>query len=131
STKSVILNWTSVPNAGAYRILRSDAGCNFGQTLVTTVTAPTTTFTETGLANGCNYFYRVQAVGSNSACDGAVSACNTATPQPVAGAVTPGQAGYPCASTVNHTVLDGNIGSSTTTVAIRSTTEPTPEVVTL
>ena len=131
STNSVILNWSSVPNANAYRILRSDAGCNFAQTIVTTVSAPTTTFTDTGLANGFTYFYRIQAVGSNTACDGAVSACTPATPQPFAGVVTLDKSAYSCSSTIALTVLDGNIGSATTTVAIRSTTESTPEVVTL
>jgi len=131
STNTVILNWTSVPGAGGYRVLRSDAGCGFAQTLVTTVAAPTTTYTDTGLANGFGYSYRVQAVGVNAACDGSVSACHTVAPQPFAGVVTLDKGSYACSSTIAITVLDGNVGASTTTVAIRSTTEPTPEVVTL
>jgi subtilisin-like proprotein convertase family protein len=131
STNSVQLSWTSVPNAASYRILRNDYGCNAGQAPVATVAAPTTTYTDIGLANGFNYYYRVQAVGTTPACESQVSACKTATPQPFAGVVTLDKPAYACASSIGISVLDGNIGSSTTAVSIRSTTEPTPEIVTL
>ena len=128
---SATLTWTAVPNAVSYYILRNDAGCTAGSTIVATVAAPTTTYTDSGLVNGFSNFYRVQAVGSNSACEGILSNCKTLTPQPFAGSVRLDASVYNCAAAMTVTVTDANIGGSTTTVAVSSATETTPETVTL
>lgn len=130
-SSSVGLSWTPVANAATYRILRNDAGCNAGSTIIATVTAPTTTYTDTGLANGFAEYYHVQAVGTNAACDGVLSNCSNATPQPFAGTVKLDASAYNCASTITITVTDANIGASTTTSTIASNAEPGGETVTL
>ncbi len=130
-TNSVALAWTAVPSAASYRVLRNDMGCGYSATVVAGVTAPTTTFTDTGLANGFGLYYRVQAVGANGSCDGTVSACRTATPQPFAGTVALDRAIYACLSTIGITVTDGNVGGPTASVTVRSTSEPGGEIVVL
>jgi hypothetical protein len=66
----VALSWTAVPNASKYWVFRTEghAGCNFGKTLIGTVT--TTSFTDTEVANGRQYCYVVMAVGTSDACFG-------------------------------------------------------------
>ncbi len=130
-SSSVGLSWTPVANAATYRIVRNDAGCDAGSTIVATVTAPATTYTDSGLANGFTEYYHVQAVGTNTNCDGVLSNCSSATPQPFAGAVKLDASAYNCASTITITVTDANIGSSTTTATIVSSAEPLGETVTL
>ena len=129
---SAVLNWTAVANATAYNILRNDASCDAGSTVVATVAAPTTTYTDTGLANGFPEYYRVQAVGANPACDGLLSNCQTVTPQPFAGVVKFDKPTYSCSGLINVTVTDGNIVGSTATVAITSALgEPGGETITV
>jgi len=123
------LNWTPVANAASYRVLRNEFGCAAGSTIVATTAA--TTFTDTGLANGFTEYYTIQAVGSNAACDGLVSNCQTATPQPFAGFVNLGAASYSCTGAIGVTVIDGNIGGATTSVHLSSTTDPAGETITL
>jgi hypothetical protein len=78
----VQLNWSAVPGATSYRVLRNDVRCEYSYTAVATVAAPATSYVDTGLANDFQEFYRVQAVGANGnlACESAVSACTPATP---------------------------------------------------
>jgi subtilisin-like proprotein convertase family protein len=123
------LNWTAVPGATGYNVLRNDASCSAGSTIIATV--PGTTFTDTGLSNGFPEYYAVQAVGTNPACDGRLSNCQAVTPQPFAGQVKLDAAAYSCASVVHVSVRDANIGGPTTTVKISSTTEPAGETITL
>ncbi|HEX6853172.1 MAG TPA: hypothetical protein VF139_17385, partial [Candidatus Polarisedimenticolaceae bacterium] len=92
---------------------------------------PGTQYVDTDLPNGTTFFYRVQAVGANSACDSPVSACAQGTPQPFAGTVKFNQPAYACSSLMQISVLDANIGAGTTTVQVSSTVEPTPETVVL
>jgi len=70
---SISLSWAPVPDAASYLVLRNDFGCSYSFSPVASL--PGTPYTDTGLA-GLTYYYRVQAVGSNSACDGPVSACH-------------------------------------------------------
>jgi fibronectin type 3 domain-containing protein len=130
-SSSASLSWDEVPDADSYLILRNDISCDHSFTIVGSVPAPSTTFTDSGLANGFVEYYMVQAVGSNSACDGPVSNCEAVTPQPYAGSVKFDRAAYGCSVTINIKIEDANIGSSTTTATIWSTTEATPETVTL
>jgi subtilisin-like proprotein convertase family protein len=126
---AAILNWTAVPNATAYNILRNDASCAAGSTIVATVAG--TTYTDTDLANGFAEYYRVQAVGANAACDGRVSNCLTVVPQPFVGVIKLDSATYSCAGTLHVTVVDGNVGAASTTVTLRSATEPGGETITV
>ncbi len=125
------LSWTPVTGAVGYNVLRTDAGCSAGQTIVATVAAPGTAYTDTGLADGFSESYRVQAYVANAACDGPVSSCAAVTPEPSAGTISTDRVLYNCASTVTVTVVDGNAGASTVTATIRSGTETTPETMTL
>jgi hypothetical protein len=84
-SSSARLMWTAVAGATGYKVLRNDAGCQAGWTSV--ATAPGTAFIDSGLANDFAEYYTVQAVGSNPACDGPLSNCQTVTPQPFAGTV--------------------------------------------
>ncbi len=59
--RQVTLNWNTSPNATSYRILRSLASGG-PYTLITTV-GPTS-YTNTALLNGTNYFYVVQAANA-------------------------------------------------------------------
>ena len=126
---SVALNWGTVAGATQYYVLRNDASCAAGFTIVATTAG--TTFTDTGLANGFTEYYRVQPVTTNPACDGVLSNCQTATPQPFAGVVKLDAAVYSCTSVVGITVIDGNAGSASVTVNVSSTSEPGGELVTL
>jgi hypothetical protein len=128
---SVGLGWTAVPNASSYLVLRNEAGCGSGSLVVATVAAPTTTYTDTPVPSDFPLYYTVEAEGVNAACDGPVSACQSATVQSFAGSISLGQAAYSCSSTIQITVKDGNVGSDTTSATIASTTEPAGETVVL
>lgn len=123
------LDWTAVAGATGYNVLRNDASCASGSTIIATV--PGTSFTDTGLANGFAEYYAVQAVGANAACDGRLSNCQAVIPQPFAGTVKLGALSYSCSGVIDVSVKDANIGGPTTTVTITSTTEPTGETITL
>ena len=128
---SVTVSWTAVPNAASYRVMRNDTGCSHAFTVIATVAAPATSYVDSGLPNAFPLNYRVEAVGANSSCDGPVSTCETATPQPYAGTLTLDRATYGCSMTINLTLRDANVGASTVAVQVWSTTEPTPETVVL
>jgi subtilisin-like proprotein convertase family protein len=123
------LNWTTVANATGYNILRNDASCAAGSTIVATVAG--TTFTDTNLANGFAEYYSVQAVGANTACDGLLSNCQAVVPQPFVGVIKLDYSTYNCAGTIGVTVVDGNVGAATTTVTLASATEPGGETITV
>jgi trimeric autotransporter adhesin len=123
------LTWTAVANATAYNVLRNDASCTAGSTIIATV--PGTTFTDTNLADGFPEYYSVQAVRANAACDGPLSNCRGVTPQPFAGLVKLNAASYSCQATINVSVNDANIGGPTTTVKLTSAAEPSGETITL
>jgi subtilisin-like proprotein convertase family protein len=128
-SSSASLSWTSVGGAVTYRVLRTDGGCDTASTTI--ATPPSINYTDTGLANGFTEYYHVQAMGSNPACEGVLSNCVNATPQPFAGTIKFDSSLYSCTGTISVSVLDANIGSGTTTVNIKSTTEPAGETITL
>lgn len=130
-SSSASLSWTAVANASSYNVLRNDIGCDGAYTIIATVAAPATTYTDSGLATGFPENYRVQAVGANSACTGTLSSCQTATPQPFAGSISLDRGTYGCSATITITVRDANIGAPSTAATIWSTREPGPTTVTL
>ena len=76
------LSWSAVAGATRYLVFRNEAGCDAGYTRVAEVTAPTTTYTDTTVVNGIEYFYRVQAVTASDSCAGPMSSCETVLPVP-------------------------------------------------
>ncbi|WP_180357733.1 fibronectin type III domain-containing protein [Streptomyces sp. NP160] len=72
---SVALAWTANPEGdlASYRVLRDG-------TAVATVTAPTTTWSDTGLTNGRTYQYALQAVDTHGNASAASSPAASATP---------------------------------------------------
>lgn len=78
---AVSLSWTAVPGAARYLVLRGDISCASTQNVIATVEAPETSYVDDGLLPGFTVYYRVQAQGSNPACDGPVSACVPAAAQ--------------------------------------------------
>jgi hypothetical protein len=127
----VSLSWTASANAANYLILRNEVDCDYSSNVIATVPAPTTSFTDSDLPNGLPFFYRVQAQAANAACESAVSNCASAAAQPFAGSIKLDRATYGCSTPITITVTDANVGSSTTTATIESTTEPVPETVLL
>ena len=128
----IVLNWGAVPGATSYWVLRSEgfAGCNFGKTRLANVVG--TTYTDNGVANGTPYYYNVVAQGATEACSGPASTCLTATPQPCAGSISLNHTVYNCQDTVIVNLVDSDlIGAGTQAVTFRSTTETTPESLTL
>jgi hypothetical protein len=77
STDSITLEWEAVPDAVEYRVFRTEghAGCEFGKLLLDTV--GDTTYTDSGMAEGRDYHYVVQAVGTTGECFSPVSECLT------------------------------------------------------
>ncbi len=129
---SVNLAWTPVAGASTYLILRNDQGCDAGHTIVATVAAPTTSYTDTDLPNGFTVYYAVQAQGANTACESALSNCSGITPQPFAGSIKLDRATYACqGGTIVISVRDANVGSSVTQATVFSTAETVPETVLL
>ena len=119
---SAQLTWTAVAGATGYNVLRNDMGCSAGSTVIATI--PGTTYTDGQLANGFTEYYRVQAVGLNQACDGPVSNCQSATPQPYAGTIKLDAGAYNCSSSVLVTVTDGNALGGSVPVTLASASEP-------
>lgn len=130
-SKSVSLSWTASANAANYLILRTDVGCDYSQNVVDTVAAPATAYTDVDLPNDFTVYYRVQAQGSNTACESAVSNCVGVAPQPFAGSIKLDKSKYSCTSTIVISVNDANVGAPTVDATIFSDTETTPETVVL
>src|SRR5262249_31564902 len=63
TTTSITLSWTTLAGATGYRILRSTDGTNYG---VVTTTANVTTYTDTSLVAGTEYYYHVIGVNASS-----------------------------------------------------------------
>lgn len=106
------LSWTAVTGAANYQVYRSEghAGCNFGKAKIATVTG--TSFTDTQVANGRQYYYNVVAAGSSQACAGRASNCVTVTPN---GTVTP-DFSISC-SPSSLSAVQGGSANSTCTIA--------------
>lgn len=130
-TNAVELTWDPVADASSYRVYRNENGCDRSQFPVAEVDASTTSYTDEGLANDFPVFYRLQAIGSNAACESAVSTCLETAAQPLAGRIKFNQATYGCGNEIVLKVTDANHSSSSITVTIWSDAEPTPESVVL
>jgi hypothetical protein len=130
-SNSVTLSWNAVPNASKYLILRTEFSCDFTQNVIAEVPAPTTTYVDDDLPNGFTFHYRVQAQGANAACESPVSPCAEGTPQPFAGTVKFDKPAYSCASAIQVSVTDANVGAPTVAVEVWSATETLPETLTL
>ncbi len=128
-TNAVELSWAAVPSAALYRVYRSEIGCERSQVPIGETSG--TTFTDDGLANDFSVYYRVQAVGGNDACEGAVSTCLATSAQPLAGRVQFDRATYGCSNRIGLRVTDANHPGATVDVTVWSDTEPTPETVVL
>lgn len=132
---SVTVTWSPVAGAVSYNIFRGEgfAGCDFGKALVGNTTE--LSFTDTQVINDREYAYVVMAVGSadpQDACFSPASSCTLVSPQPCVGTVVLDQATYSCSGAVGITMADGDLsGSGTHNVTVTSTTESTPETVSL
>ncbi len=78
--RGALLAWTAVPGASSYSIYRTDGvfACDFGKIKVGETSA--TSFADSGLQNGRDYYYIVIPVGANATCMGPASACTAVTP---------------------------------------------------
>jgi hypothetical protein len=128
-TNTVELTWDAVAGASSYRIYRNEHGCDRSQVPLAEVTA--TTYLDEELANDFPAFYRVEPIGANSACTGALSACLEASAQPLAGRVKFNQPTYGCSNEIVLQVTDANHSAGTINIAIWSDSEPAPETVLL
>jgi hypothetical protein len=108
----VALSWGSVSGASRYWVFRSEghAGCNFGKALIADITG--TSFTDTQVANGREYYYNVVARGTSAACFTRASTCLTVTP---GAPVTPDFAVSVSPSSLS--ISAGSNGTATTTVS--------------
>jgi uncharacterized protein (DUF1800 family) len=71
----IVLTWTAVARATSYRVYRTTTGV-FDRQWIATVTTPT--YTNTGLTNGTEYWYRI--VARNAGGEGPLSAVVSAAP---------------------------------------------------
>ncbi|HEV8611211.1 MAG TPA: CARDB domain-containing protein [Thermoanaerobaculia bacterium] len=86
--RSATIQWSNVPDAAEYWILRTDGvhGCNFGKTRVARFAGNgPRTFTQDSLLDGLTYYYSVVAVGGlgnvpADSCAGPMSDCAAVTP---------------------------------------------------
>ncbi|MEE8525874.1 MAG: hypothetical protein V3T72_18210, partial [Thermoanaerobaculia bacterium] len=78
--RGALLAWTSVPGAVTYGVYRTDGvfACDFGKIKVGETSS--TSFTDSGLQNGREYYYVVIAIGADDTCMGPASACTPVTP---------------------------------------------------
>jgi subtilisin-like proprotein convertase family protein len=69
------LSWIEVPGAAEYLVYRGDLGCDRQQVVIATVPTGTTTYVDSIPDPDIPRYYRVEAVGSNTACHSPVSNC--------------------------------------------------------
>ncbi|MBP7147319.1 MAG: fibronectin type III domain-containing protein [Acidobacteria bacterium] len=125
------LTWNSIANAAKYRVFRGELGCDRSQVPVAEVTAPATTWLDPDVASIIDIAYRVQAVGSNAACESRVSNCETASYISLAGRIEFVRLSYGCGETVVVQVVDGNAGPGPLAVQVWSDSETAPETLSL
>jgi len=130
-TNAIQLDWNAVGSADFYRVYRNENGCHRGQYPIAEVGSGSTSYLDTEPANGFPVFYRVQAVGSNPACEGPVSDCIEAEAQRLAGRLSLDRSTYACNHLVTLEVTDLNHPSATLSVSVQSDTEGSPETVVL
>ncbi len=71
------LSWASIPDATRYKIFRTDGvqQCDYGKAIVGETAS--TSFDDTGLQNGREYYYVVAGFTGSDACMGPTSSCAT------------------------------------------------------
>ena len=79
-SSSAKLSWSTVANAGRYLILRNEQRCAASSNIIGTIQEPDTEFIDYDLPGNFTVYYRVQAQGSNGACESQVSACVSVMP---------------------------------------------------
>ncbi len=74
------LTWGAVAGATSYRIFRGEGvhSCDFGKVWVAEITG--TSYVDSGLRNGQEYYYSVFAMGPGDTCYGPSSSCTAVTP---------------------------------------------------
>jgi hypothetical protein len=130
-TNAVDLQWNPVAGAAAYRVYRNELGCDRAQVPLAEVDAGTTHYLDEGLVNDFPAYYRVQAIGTNAACESPVSSCLEAAAQALAGEISLNRSSFGCDHEIVMEVADLNHPSSSMTVSIWSESESMPELVTL
>ena len=74
----ITLSWTTGGgSATRYLVFRNETSCNAGSTQVATVNAPTLTYTDTAVAQGLTYYYRIQSAAASDSCVSPMSNCTT------------------------------------------------------
>jgi len=68
-----ILYWNTIQNAFKYIVFRNEISCQHGYTLISEVN--NTCYNDTNVYPGVTYYYRIQAIGQNGACESEVSDC--------------------------------------------------------
>ena len=125
-SNTVLLNWSQSNNATKYNIYRNELNCNAGFTKIGSVNAPSTTFADTQVVNGMEYYYRIQAIANSESCSSSMSNCISITPQPCSGVLLLDKDMVNCTTeTINITLIDSTV-SSPVTVSIFSTSNQTP-----
>ncbi|MGA9750319.1 MAG: PKD domain-containing protein [Acidobacteriota bacterium] len=71
----VDLGWSAVPGAAGYNLYRNENGCDAGYMLITQVPAGAAAYSDSTVATGVTYYYRVDAKGATGSCTGPMSNC--------------------------------------------------------
>ncbi len=79
--RGALLSWNAVPDAAAYNIYRGEGvhDCDWGKELIATTSD--TSFVDSGLLNGFEYYYLVIPIGPGATCFGPASSCTAVTPE--------------------------------------------------
>ena len=128
-SEAVRLTWAPVPGALSYRVFRSDLLTTTSGAIAGETTAPT--FLDTVVANGVQYHYRVQGIGT-AGCGGALSPVASVVPRRYFGQVRSIPATVSCVSPFTVRVDDdGPTLPPSVTVRITSPAEPAGETLVL
>jgi hypothetical protein len=127
---SAILSWNADPGATSYNIYRGTTPGGEGTTPVGTSTS--TGFTDTGLTNGTQYYYKISATNSagTSAQSGEVTAIPTTTSPPPPSSLQI-SAGGPATGTwlADEDFTGGATAATTTAISTTGVTNPAPQSV--
>ena len=79
--RGALLSWNAVPEATAYNVYRGEGvhECDWGKELIATTSD--TSFADSGLLNGFEYYYLVIPIGPGATCFGPASSCTAVTPE--------------------------------------------------
>jgi hypothetical protein len=85
TANSVSLSWAGVSDAGGYRVRRGNSSSTIGNPPIVSLGPGVTSYTDTGLSPGTQYWYEVEAyAGSNGSGSAPVSATTTSGGSPAA-----------------------------------------------